>query len=494
MKHDEYLIEISEKIGEILGLSFQPNQLPDLERRVKAAAKELDFDISISSINDWLSNSTLTDIELKTLSAHLTIGETYFYREKAGLDLFKNKIIPTLIKLRQNNDKQIRIWSAGCSSGEEPYTLAMILKEHFPELSDWNIMILATDISPVAIQKALVGEYTEWSFRDSDTTIKNKYFINSGRNWKIIPEIKEMVTFSYLNLAEKSYPSGRTNTETMDVIFCRNVMMYFTPEVIHEVSDRFYQSITKDGWLITSQVELNSEYFSNFERVLINKGIFYQKSDKSSEPIRPWAIPSFKILPVIKVNQIDKKALPISRHKIIEKIPHPVTKPQAKSQSNETDYYTLYQKGQYEQCIKDCLRIIENGELNDKVFSILVKSYANSGHQTDGQEVIEKVISSNSSTPEMYYLYASFLKEQNNTGHSEIALKKAIYLDHKHLLSHLMLGELLTKKDKKHLAIKHYEIANGLLDEYNDNEIVPESGGLTAGRIKVLTESIINNL
>ena len=95
-------------------------------------------------------------------------------------------------------------------------------------------------------------------------------------------------------------------------------------------------------------------------------------------------------------------------------------------------------------------------------------------------------------TPEMYYIYANLLNEQNNIEQTELSLKKAIYLNHKHVLSHLMLGNVFKKNGKSNLAIKHFETTIGLLSEYNENEIVPESEGMTAGRIKELTEQIIN--
>lgn len=494
MKHEEYLFEISKNITKILGLNFQSNQFHDLERRLKAAAKELNIDVSISNINDWLSKTTLTNIELNTVSSHLTIGETYFFREKPSLELFQQIIIPELIKQRRNQNEEIRIWSAGCSSGEEPYTLAIMLKEFFPQLSDWKVTILATDISPIAIQKALHGEYTEWSFRDSDIRLKNKYFTDHGKSYRIDSEIKKMVTFSYLNLAKNSYPSMLTNTDNFDVIFCRNVMMYFTPEVIKEVSGRFYNSIIENGWLITSQVELNDEYFSNFERVNYNNGIFYQKTNKKKEPTKNQLINSSDIIHNYQPKKEEKKVVVNkSVENVVKKIPLAA---KANDQKETEAFYPgiFYQSGNYQKCIEGCLHIIEKGKLNKEIFDLLVKSYANSGQLTEGERTIQKILSNHSATAEMFYIYASFLKEQNNLHLSEVILKKAVYLNHRHILSHLMLGDIYLQNEKKHIAVKHYRTVVGLLEKYADNELVPESEGMTAGRIKALAESKTNNL
>ena len=495
MKNAESLTEISRNIAAILGLDFQAHQLHDLERGLKNAAKELEIEVSISGIKDWLSKPSFTNIELKTLAAHLTIGETYFFREKSGLELFKHEIIPQIIRQRDGKDEQIRIWCAGCSSGEEPYSIAMILKEYFPELTNWNITILATDISPLAIQKALQGEYTQWSFRETESFLKNKYFTPVGKNWCIRPEIKKMVTFSYLNLCQNSYPSSLTNTTEMDVVFCRNVLMYFTPGVIHEVSHRLYNSLITDGWLITSQVELNDEYFSAFERVQYKQYIFYRKTDKPKEPLTVHINNYVQDLPLKNNHKRDIKKDEIKKpvKQLTDKNLQPVVSPGIAFMSSE-NLDSLYRQGQYLKCIESCRQMIANGKLNNVIFEFLVKSYANAGMLRDGETIINKIISDNLTTPEMYYIYASFLSEQHEEEQAEMMLNKAIYLNHKHILAHLMLGELLVKRDKRHLAIKHYEIVIELLGNYEDFEMVPESDGSTAGGIKALASIMIKKL
>lgn len=490
MNQEEYLSEISNRIAEILGLHFQANQLKDMERRILAAATDLKIETDINNLYQWFSKSEFSNKELHILSSHLTIGETYFFREKPSLDLFIEKIIPELLETKRNT-KHIKIWSAGCSSGEEPYTIAMLIKQYFPELTDWNIEILATDISQVAIQKALSGEYTDWSFRDTESAVKNKYFTYSGKKWIIDPDIKKMVTFSYLNLSKNSYPSSLTNTEGIDIIFCRNVMMYFRPQIIKEVSARFKDSLIENGWLITSQVELNDEYFSNFKRVNYRNGIFYQKTSKPNEPVKISIPDIIHSKPVSYKKREILKAEILKRTGRIEKT-IPENRLQEKITAQETDYDVLFHSGKYFQCIESCLHSISLGKLNNTIFSYLVKSYANSGLLSDGINVIAKIIDTHPATPEMYYIYANLLNEQNNTEQTELSLKKAIYLNHKHVLSHLMLGNVFKKNGKSNLAIKHFETTIGLLNEYHENEIVPESEGMTAGRIKELTEQMIN--
>jgi chemotaxis protein methyltransferase CheR len=488
MTKEEFLYEISEKIVGLLGLDFQPNQWPDMERRVIAAANDLKLNTSVDAIYEWLSKSQLTTIELNTISSHLTINETYFFRETTALELFTHIIVPSLINERRGKNERIKIWSAGCSSGEEPYTLAMILNEHFPELANWDVTILATDISPNAIQKALHGEYTDWSFRNTDNNIKNKYFTATAKNWKISSKLKKMISFSYLNLSKNSYPSSVTNTEQVDVIFCRNVMMYFTPQIIKEVSARFKDSLVENGWFITSQVELNDDYFSNFERVNYQNGIFYQKANKPKEPLRLKQNIQSSVVRTLTtkekpkrelVSTLTKKVVPVSEIRVQ---PAPIS-PE-----------TYFQRGEYKNCIECCLKNISQGGLNIKLFTVLIKSYANLGMFHDCQKELSRIINSNEATADMYYIYASLLNEQNDLTLTELNLKKAIYLNHNHILSHLMLGDIFMKTNKRNLAIKHYENIIRITTDINENEIVPQSDGLTVGRIKELSESIIRKL
>ena len=127
MKQLEYLSAISNQIINKFGLNFQSNQFEDLERRIRLVANDLKIDDNLASIAYWLQNNELSNTELNILSSHLTINETYFFRETQSLELLIQQIIPELVSKRKGKFEEIRIWSAGCSSGEEPYTIAMII-------------------------------------------------------------------------------------------------------------------------------------------------------------------------------------------------------------------------------------------------------------------------------------------------------------------------------------------------------------------------------
>ena len=237
---DDLLSKLCESVSSVIGMNFPRERFCDLERGIRSAADEFGFKDAESCIQ-WLITSPLTKKQIEILASNFTVGETYFFREKRIFEVLEEHILPDLIRLRSNKEKYIRIWSAGCSTGEEPYSIAILLNKMIPDLVDWNITILATDINPRFLQKATEGVYSEWSFRETQGCIR-KYFKKTKSGFEISPDIKKMVTFFYHNLAEDTYPSLLNNTNAMDIIFCRNVMMYFSLDMLYKI---FYSQFYK---------------------------------------------------------------------------------------------------------------------------------------------------------------------------------------------------------------------------------------------------------
>jgi chemotaxis protein methyltransferase CheR len=206
---DTLLSHLSEFVAAQIGLRFSRERWRDLERGIGSAAREFGFRDAESCVR-WLVSSPLTRSQIEILADHLTVGETYFFREASCFEWLERRVLPELIRAGRESERRLRIWSAGCCTGEEPYSIAMLLDLMVPDLNDWNITILATDINPRFLKKAQEGVYTEWSFRDTPGRIKERYFIERKRgHYEITASIKKRVTFSYLNLAEDVYPSLR---------------------------------------------------------------------------------------------------------------------------------------------------------------------------------------------------------------------------------------------------------------------------------------------
>ncbi|HEY4487538.1 MAG TPA: protein-glutamate O-methyltransferase CheR, partial [Candidatus Paceibacterota bacterium] len=280
-----------------MGLHFPQERRRDLVRGIEAAALEFGFDSKERCI-EWLLSSPLRKDQIEILASYLTVGETYFFRDKHTFDALEQTILPELIRRRRDQDRRLRIWSAGCCTGEEAYSIAIQLSQCLPNHADWNITILATDINPDFLQRASAGRYGEWSFRSSPAWIKDRYFRKiSGSRYEILPHLKKMVTFSYLNLAADTYPSLINNTNAMDVILCRNVLMYFAPAQVKKARQNFYRALVPDGWLIVSAVETSPLLFDDFSTVSFPGALLYRKFTAASKPMDvDLSSPAFKIL------------------------------------------------------------------------------------------------------------------------------------------------------------------------------------------------------
>ncbi|HAD05391.1 MAG: chemotaxis protein CheR [Desulfuromonadales bacterium GWD2_61_12] len=190
--------------------------------------------------------------ELNEVVDALTTNETYFFREEFQLKTFTQEILPEIRKRKESQgERRLRIWSAGCSTGEEPYTIAMLMLE-LPFLQNWQIDIIGTDISQKVLQVARKGVYGNSSFRSTDPVYQQRYFTEVDGKFRIADKVKNLVTISHLNLfdAPRVALLGK-----MDIVFCRNVIIYFDPAGKKRVVESFYQRLQPEGFLLLGHSE-----------------------------------------------------------------------------------------------------------------------------------------------------------------------------------------------------------------------------------------------
>jgi len=214
--------------------------------------------------------------EWQKLVVLITNLESYFFRDKEQLNMLRNHLLPELINRKKNN-KTIRLCSAGCSTGEEPYSLAILLKELLPDLEEWNLLILGIDINQEALQKAKEGIYRPWSFRNTSAAIKQRYFQVINNQYHLAPQIKQMLTFQSLNLVKEPFPQPNSELRDFDLILCRNVFIYFEASAIAKVLDKFYHALQPLGYLITGHAELYGQKLSQFQTKVFPESLVYQR-------------------------------------------------------------------------------------------------------------------------------------------------------------------------------------------------------------------------
>ncbi len=191
--------------------------------------------------------------EMQNFLEELTVNETYFFRDFPQLQGFAEILLPKYLeKKRQVNDYLLRLWSAACSTGEEPYTLAIILREMIEDFDRWNIQIDATDIDRRVLRHAKIGLYSDRSMKDTPIPYRNKYFKRTPDGWQILPVIAEMVNFEQLNLIDRMAMRRRRN---YDFIFCRNVLIYFDDTSRKRVVMALYDALVPGGYLFLGHAE-----------------------------------------------------------------------------------------------------------------------------------------------------------------------------------------------------------------------------------------------
>jgi len=262
-------------INSYSGIFFEDRDLKILEQKLQKRLIELE----ITSFREYISllkYNRRKEEEFESLLNLVTINETYFFRENFQLKAFKEEILPEYIKERKSKGySTINIWSAGCSSGEEPYSIAIILKELGLD-ADWNINIIGNDINSAVLQKARTGIYTTASFRTTDDYYRKKYFEKIDENhYKIRDDIRQMVTFLKLNLM---YSSKIPLLPTFDFVFCRNVIIYFDMESRRKLIDTFYDKLANNGYLFLGHSETLINISTKLLVETLKNDLVYKKS------------------------------------------------------------------------------------------------------------------------------------------------------------------------------------------------------------------------
>lgn len=269
---DETFRLLRDLIKNYCGIFFDDSSKYLLERRLSRRVMLLNLN-DFRDYYRFLLYDSKREEELSAIMDILTVNETYFFREPNLLKAFSEEILPELREKNQHS-KKLRIWSGGCSTGEEPYTIAMLILED-GRFFGWDIQITGSDISQRVLQVARKGVYGRNSFRQTDSYYIKKYFREEGEGfWRIKDSVKELVTFSYLNLLD---PFRTRLIETMDVIFCRNVLIYFDMESRKKVIDMFYNKLCNGGYLLLGHAESLFNISSSFVLIHLKNDVVYRK-------------------------------------------------------------------------------------------------------------------------------------------------------------------------------------------------------------------------
>lgn len=271
------LTALKDVLLEHSGLHFNQHNQRILERGLMRRIQTLRMK-SLPAYFKYLTDTPDNYDEVNKLLGLLTVGETSFFRYRSHREALIHYVLPRL--LAENRDqRKLRVWSAGCSTGEEPYSLAILLLEHFPELMSWDVQILATDINKRSLRHAREGIYGERSLRMVEDSLRERYFEKMGKHYLLTAQIRRMVRFDYLNL-QTAFPSSFAGSQGgVDLLFCRNVLIYFELETIRQIVAKFSQALSAQGYLFLGHAETMQNVSDRFLRHHQNNAFFYQLKD-----------------------------------------------------------------------------------------------------------------------------------------------------------------------------------------------------------------------
>jgi chemotaxis protein methyltransferase CheR len=454
------LAQFSDCLAARVGLHFPRDRWVELTRGIDLAAADFGFRDAATCVRHLLS-ADLTRAQIEVLASHLTVGETYFFREPRSFEVLAEHVLPDLIRSRRADSRSLRIWSAACCTGEEAYSIAILLDRLIPDLADWNVTILATDINPHFLRRAAEGLYSEWSFRGVGGDVKDRYFTREPGGLRIIPRIKSMVTLSYHNLVEDRFPSIDSNTNAMDVVLCRNVLMYFSPDRARAVVGYLHRALREGGWLVPSAVDGAPHLFAPLVLADIEGATLYRK--RAAMAPAPSLPPAMPIIP---------PRAPASRAE-------PVRELDAHRAAS-----AFHDQGRYGEASETLIGHLSAEPEDVRAMLLLARTYANQGRLAEALRWCTKGIAADRLSAGHHYLRAMIQQEMGDLAEAAASLHRALFLDPQFVLAHFASANLARIEGRRPEARKHYRNTLGLLDGRAPGDVLPESEGLTVERLR----------
>ncbi len=267
--HQDDFCFIRQLVCQYSGVTLTEDKGYLVEARLASVAQSLGFP-TLGSFVQSLRNRPFNDEHHQAVEA-MTTNETSFFRDWEVFEGMRRVVIPQLVR-RQGREKVLRVWCGACSSGQEAYSVAMLVNWYFPELGNWDIRIVATDLSQAMINRAALGEFSQLEVeRGLPPEMRTKYFRQKGTYWKIKEDVRHMVEFQVMNLL-----SDWLSFESMDLVLLRNILMYFDENTKLEILKKVQDILKPEGFLVLGGTELIMDSQSDFRRIAMTKGFCYQ--------------------------------------------------------------------------------------------------------------------------------------------------------------------------------------------------------------------------
>jgi chemotaxis protein methyltransferase CheR len=442
------------------GLVFQSLRRPTVETAANTVMRR----VGIHAPESFVTLLSQPGAVFDDLMAEVTIGETYFFREAAHFALLRDRILPEF-RARFGNERRFRAWSAGASTGEEAYSIAITLREQGVSAD-----ILATDISRARLAAARRAIYRRWSFRGVPQETIDRYFKATGDVYSLRAEIRRDVELRYLNLAADCYPSMANGVWGMDVIFCRNVLIYFDRDTIARVAEGLFESLADDGWILPGATDPPLSEFVKCEVVQTGAGLVYRRwrgerrRTSGETAYRSPLVPRGETTPSVY------PPLPAAPEPVRREDPPLASRP-------------LPAPEQPDSGITPALSASDPATQA----AARVRELANAGRLEEAGRDCAAALDVHRDSAELHYLHAVLVAQARQFAESARAARRALYLDRNMIVAHAILGTALAKSGDAAGARRAFDNAVRLLSTMDSDAVVPYSGGEPAGRFVEMT-------
>ena len=402
-----------------------------------------------------LTGKSKGEEEFKRLLDLVTVNETCFFRNPGQFEALRQIVLPDILRVKEETgDRTLRVWSAGCSTGEEPYSLAMTLLETLPHPDDWRIDILATDVSARVLSEAQKGCYKKRTLRETPVYYLRKYFKKVGdETYCIDSRVREMVNFSYHNLVTERYPALVLGG--WDMIFCRNVTIYFQMDSVRKVMNNFYTALRDGGYLFIGHAE--SLYKINDEFIPMRLGNAYvYKKDKDA-----------------LVNYRGEAKASLCYVDCFGGVPAKQVRPQASGRAAERArfrrdedkaglYATAYEhfiKEEFDQAAQEAAKLVKVGPENVEAHILLANVFVNQGRIERAANEVTKVLELQPMSPKGHYLLGLIREKQSQPDEAVREFKRVLYIDRTFALAHINLANIYRTRHMAADAAREYNSA-----------------------------------
>lgn len=407
------------------------------------------------------------DAVFDALVHELTVGETYFLREPEQLEYVRREVLPPFAADRDST-RPLRVWSAGCATGEETYTLAILLSE--AGLHDRS-RVIGTDIAAERLRRARHGSYGRWSFRAVPDTLVQRWFSPARDGFRVAAELRELVDFRRLNLLDDDWASAGIRPASVDLLLCRNVLIYLDPDIARRIARRFVDVLAPGGWLLLGASDPWLSGIASLEAVPTGAGVIYRKPLASTPSVR---------VPMLRSTRPSQPRPPSD-----PAVRDPIARDGAPT-TDVPDGNAATAAGGRE-AVTDAP--------DDATAAIgRIREFADRGELKAAERACAAAIERDVQSAELRALQALLLAE---AGHVEAAIdaaRAALYLDPRLIPAHLALGGARTRLGRRTEAAAAFRSAERLLADIDVAQAVPGAGGALAGELAELARTQIRLL